>query len=465
MEWQDVFSPIRLIEGYDDYLNERVNKFSVNNNTISCIVKNNDTENFVKIYLDENNNIKESKCSCKKVLNINCRHMAALLFKYEHFIHPQLTASNNHLMDFNMINKPYNNKELLKKVSHEDVMNYLKQELNNDRFYLDLKLNSKIKMFNTDLLRYKNEILKCRNIYINNDNYISNDYINKFFKLLNIFFYNDISILIRNEEYFVAYKVLTILFEVIISIKYEDNSRRDKFIIKIINEWSELIGELSYQERKLVFAYLVSNRNEVKVKFCKKMIDDIIYNNFNEEFFLDDKIVIFKEEILIAKKNINWKLESKCNELISKYLNLVNKVNYSKELTKIECKDYWFNFDAKMIYFNLCYDDKEFSEALHTSDEILKEENIEKDVLLNIINLRLKIFKEINDVLGFENEFIELIVNYEDENLFYYKMFKKNYELEDWKKIRERIFEKMPKNSTLLKMYENDKLKSRYFKL
>lgn len=465
MEWQDVFSPIRLIEGYDDYLNERVNKYSVNNNTISGIVKNNEIENFVKIYLDENNNIKELKCSCKKNLNINCRHMAALLFKYEQFIHPSPKASNKHLMDFNMIKKPYNNKEILKKLTYENIINYLKQELNNDRIYLNLKLNSKIKMFNTDLLRYKKEILKCKNVYVNNDNYISNDYINKFFKLLNNFFYNDVSILIRNEEYFFAYKLLTLLFEIIISIEYEDNSRRDKFIIKIINEWSELIGELSYQERKLVFAYLVSNRNEVEVKFCKKLIDDIIYNNFNEEIFLDDKIVMLKEEILIAKKSLNWKLESKNHELISKYLNLVNKVNYSTETTKIECNEYWFNFDAKMIYFNLCYKNKELEEALNVSKEILKESNIEKDILINIINLRLGIFKEVNDISSYENEFIELIANYDDENLFYYKMFKKNYKLEDWKKIRERIYEKMPKNLTLLRMYENDKLKSRYFKL
>lgn len=78
--------------------------------------------------------------------------------------------------------------------------------------------------------------------------------------------------------------------------------------------------------------------------------------------------------------------------------------------------------------------------------------------MIYLLNCKIEILKNLNDISTYENENINLIVNY-------YKTFKKEYNLEDWKKIRERIFGKMPKNKVLLKMYETDKLKSRYFDL
>lgn len=58
----------------------------------------------------------------------------------------------------------------------------------------------------------------------------------------------------------------------------------------------------------MVFNWLVSNRSDPQLSYVKKIFDDIIYSNFEEEIFCDDKIVMLKEEMLFYKNLIFVKM-------------------------------------------------------------------------------------------------------------------------------------------------------------
>lgn len=178
----DVFSTIKLIEGYDDVVSDRILSFNVNDNIITCTWKKNNDKHQVKIKLDEHDNIKEALCTCKRFLNYNCHHMVSAMYKYSKIYHPrQIKETKYYLMDFLNNKESHSNKKLWNKISDDKLISYLKDRLNNDdRLFLDFKLAMKFKMFKSDIKKYYEQVLKIKSIYITDNNYISSYYMNKF---------------------------------------------------------------------------------------------------------------------------------------------------------------------------------------------------------------------------------------------------------------------------------------------
>ena len=94
MDWEDLFREVILDRGYDYYLEDAVELQNVTNDHIEAIVSGNE-EYEVEIDFDHDR-IVGMYCSCPYAeKGYNCKHMAAVLYKWQENKQDQLVISND----------------------------------------------------------------------------------------------------------------------------------------------------------------------------------------------------------------------------------------------------------------------------------------------------------------------------------------------------------------------------------
>ena len=127
MDWEDLFREVILDRGYDYYLEDAVELQNVTNDHIEAIVSGNE-EYEVEIDFDHDR-IVGMYCSCPYAeKGYNCKHMAAVLYKWQENKQDQLVISN----DCSSTDSNNTLTDLIKGANQEQVNEFLYDVLNND---------------------------------------------------------------------------------------------------------------------------------------------------------------------------------------------------------------------------------------------------------------------------------------------------------------------------------------------
>lgn len=168
MHWENMFREIILNRGYEYYVNDAVILENVTKNFIEAIVSGN-KEYEVAIIL-EHDEIVDMHCLCPYAKKgYNCKHMAAVLYKWEELNQSAYEISNeDHLID----QEDAELSNMIKNTSYDRIYNFLYDNLENDSKLLT-KFKEYINKQNNDINRYKKEINQIVKSYLGRNQFIS----------------------------------------------------------------------------------------------------------------------------------------------------------------------------------------------------------------------------------------------------------------------------------------------------
>ena len=277
MEWKSKFASRIIQRGYEYYYGKLVRGFECNEHKISANVCGSDIYNVV---IEMNNNkIIDMECDCPYAMDgHNCKHMAAVLYKYEKEA---------------MIHKGEDNDELMLLIEKTDrkILNQFLYQICDEyeRMYDRLKRITEKNIF--DLKYYKN-----RMNYLSDDlNEYEEDEVEDFIDQVIMILKRDVKTVIIQEAYEEAFKILKYLYEYVKDMVLWDYEYKIEEMDEMIYQmWCEILTKVSIDQKRKMFEYFV---NYVRKNGDNFIVEKILEKEFKEKEFIHDRISLIKSKI------------------------------------------------------------------------------------------------------------------------------------------------------------------------
>lgn len=258
MKFYNYFSPWILERGMDYYHNDLVKEINVNKNTISALVEG--TELYkVNIVLDTDK-IREMNCTCPYgESGKNCKHMAAVLFKWESEFMEQ-PYSTPSIYSLKKVQKE-NAESILSASTEEQQKEFLLKLLEKDQKLLtNYKLRTNQVLTDTDLAGYKARVDHIIRDYSVRYGWIDYKVVGEFFKGFHELLNEDVELLIENKNYEMAFDLTMYMFIEISLIEPEDsNGDLGDFCNECVEVWKRIIEKADLDLKKYIIECLCTH--------------------------------------------------------------------------------------------------------------------------------------------------------------------------------------------------------------
>lgn len=191
-------------------------------------------------------------------------------------------------------------------------------------------------------------------------------------------------------------------------------------------------------------------------------IEEIIFDDFKEDEFMEEKTIFLDNKIREYKKQENsWFNSYGLGEMILRRINIMEEMEVSQNIIE----DYWKeNLEINEVrkhYIDICINRKDYDMAI----KLLREgKDKEKDWPGIVTNYSLKLkdlYKQIGEQKLYEEELWSLVLNYKAGDVELYKELKSFYTDKEWMEKREIVFSKLSPYRGIDKLYELEELYDR----
>ncbi len=452
MEWKHLFQSHILNRGLNYYDNGLVSGYYEGDDCIEAVVYGNDTYNVI---IDiEDGEIADMSCDCPYE-GKNCKHMAAVLFYRDRYSETSLEVNDE-------IEK------LVEKADEASIRKFLKSILRNDEKLINrFKSTLHYKINKEDMKRYKNQIDGIFNKYNKRYNYIEYGDAYSFINELLEFLDDDVSTMLNNNNYDEAFEFTNYIFIKVGNQEMDDSDGGTGLLAeKCIYIWTQMLTECNMNFKRTMFNWFKDHLNGSIIDYMEEYIERILFENFNENEFLEAKLIFSDEKIKKYKSAVNsWTREHGIENWVIKHLNVMKELKKDKSEIDEYCKAYLEFSKIRKIYIEDCINMQNYDEAVF----LLKEGKVvdkEWAGLVNDYSLKLRdLYKKLGKQKEYENELWDLVLEHKTYDIDLYNELKSLYIEEEWIQKREIVFKKLSDRSEVAKLYEIEKLYDRLLKI
>lgn len=458
MEWQNLFTKTILTRGYDYYLSDTIKNLNVLNQTIKATIAG--YQNYEVEIKFKDDNIVKMACSCPYASDgNNCKHMAAVLYKWqdEHkeiisSVTEKPTLKNEHL------------EKLINKASDKQIQHFLYNLLSNDeKLFLKFKTLVEPNISSSDLKHYKREINKTVRSFLGRDQFINYMQTPAFINAMDKYLNEDIKMMLEHGCYNEAFELTSYLFLKVGSAEMDDSRGELRmFASDCLNIWSEILNNGDRQLEDKMYQWFIKQLDGSLIGYMEECLEDIVINNFKDPKYLTEKLIFIQKKIIFAKKQKqDWFGEFETSKWIFWHLKVMEELNYPIVDIDNYCKENWQYANIRNYYIDKCIDHKDYQKAI----EVLKESiNLDKGYPGRIKEQRIKLkelYKLTNNLNAYQQELWQLVTKDDPGNLEIFNELKKLYPKEKWIEVREEIFKVLPKYVRIDKLYLAEKMEER----
>lgn len=458
MEWQNLFTEIILTRGYDYYLSDTIKNMNVSNQIIKATIAG--YQNYeVEIKL-EGDNIVKMECSCPYASDgNNCKHMAAVLYKWQDE-HKQIISS---VTEKPALKNEYLEK-LINKASDKQIRHFLYNLLSNDeKLFLKFKTLVEPNISSSDLKRYKREINKTIRSFLGRDQFINYMQAPAFINAMEKYLYEDVKMMLENGCNEGAFELTCYLFLKVGSVDMDDSrGELGMFASDCLNIWSEILNNGNRQLEDKMYQWFIKQLDGSLIDYMEEYLEEILMNYFKEPKYLKEKLVFIQKKITLAKKQKqDWFGEFETSKWIFWHLKVMEELNYPIGDIDNYCKENWQYANIRNYYIDKCINHQDYQKAI----EVLKESiNLDKGYAGRIKEHSIKLkelYKLINDLDNYKQQLWQLVTKDDPGNLEIFNELKRLYSKEKWLEVREEIFKVLPKYVRIDKLYLAENMEER----
>lgn len=470
MNWKKLFSKTILDRGYNYYCSHAVENLDCSDNVIHASVSGSEDYE-VEISLSDND-IENMYCSCPYASDgTNCKHMAAVLYEWEENVRYSNTAKNTEDILFKPAYTSQSRKvkraeieKLIAGAKTDDIRSFLAEILTeNEKLCLHFYNTVNKKHKNQGIQDYIRQIDLTVRQYMGKDNFINYNEAPEFAAELEEIIFNDLSPMIDNGNYMNAFEIANYIFGVITNVDIDDS---DGIVVTIADNicqmWSEIINAAKPCEKRKLFEWFIAHSNSSNADFLEDYADQILTTNFNENEFVQDKLTFFRSMIDRSEQfEQEWRRDYSVKKWTARYLQLLINTNPSDEKIEEELKSYRKNPDTRKLYVDICLQKKEYDKAIELLDEGLKEDKKHYMLISEYSNKKKEIYLMTGNREAYIKQLWSLVIEHDVGNMELYRELRKQYSKEEWHELREKVFQKLPKQIEISTYYNEEKLYDR----
>lgn len=454
--WKDLFQDHILGRGIDYFTSNLVENVYVKDNIIEATVYG--TEEYKVEIVKHNEEIRNLSCNCPYADGENnCKHMAAVLFYLED---KENTLSGQDIGE--SIGKLVEEADLI------IIKDFLIDILKNDEKLLNrFKIKLQCDVSPTDMKRYKNQVNNIFRRYAGYHDFVDYKNARGFISELEEILDNDIRLMLDNNQLKEAFELTNYIFIKVGNQDMDDSDGGTGEIANICSEiWQEILYKSDIKLKREIFKWFIDHLDGSVIDYMEDYIEQVIFDDFKEEEFMEKKSIFLDNEINEYKKDKGLQLNSfRLGELALHRIEILETKNVDQKKIEEYCKENLEINQVRKYYIDICINKKDYDMAI----ELLKEgKDKEKDwpgLLLNY-SLKLKdLYKQIGKHKLYEEELWALVLNYKAGDVELYKELKSIYTDKEWMKEREIVFSKLSPYRGIDKLYELEGLYDRLIEL
>lgn len=450
--WKHLFQDHILGRGLDYFIRNLVENVYVKDNIIEATAHG--TEEYKVEIVKKNDEIIELSCNCPYADGgNNCKHMAAVLFYLE---------DKGRALKIEDIETSIT--KLVKEADSVLVEDFLNDILKNDEKLLNrFKSRLQCDISPADMKRYKDQVNNIFRRYAGHHDFV--DYKNAwgFISELEEILDNDIQAMVDNNQLEEAFELTNYIFIKVGNQDMDDSDGGTGLVANSCLEiWQEILDKSSIELKRKIYNWFTGHLNDSVIDYMEDYIEEIIFDDFKEDEFMEEKIIFLDNKIREYKKQENsWFNSYGLGEMILRHINIMEEMEVSQNIIE----DYWKeNLEINEVrkhYIDICINRKDYDMAI----KLLREgKDKEKDCPGIVTNYSLKLkdlYKQIGEQKLYEVELWSLVLNYKAGDVELYKELKSFYTDKEWMEKREIVFSKLSPYRGIDKLYELEELYDR----
>ena len=450
--WKHLFQDHILGRGLDYFIRNLVENVYVKDNIIEATAYG--TEEYKVEIVKKNDEIIELSCNCPYADGgNNCKHMAAVLFYLE---------DKERALKIEDIETSIT--KLVKEADSVLVEDFLNDILKNDEKLLNrFKSRLQCDISPADMKRYKNQVNSIFRRYAGHHDFV--DYKNAwgFISELEEILDNDIQAMVDNNQLEEAFELTNYIFIKVGNQDMDDSDGGTGLVANsCLEKWQEILDKSSIELKRKIYNWFTGHLNGSVIDYMEDYIEEIIFDDFKEDEFMEEKTIFLDNKIREYKKQENsWFNSYGLGEMILRRINIMEEMEVSQNIIE----DYWKeNLEINEVrkhYIDICINRKDYDMAI----KLLREgKDKEKDWPGIVTNYSLKLkdlYKQIGEQKLYEEELWSLVLNYKAGDVELYKELKSFYTDKEWMEKREIVFSKLSPYRGIDKLYELEELYDR----
>lgn len=464
MEWKKLFQPHILDRGFDYYQQGRVEDFKQENDFVAATV--NGTHPYDVVIDVLAGEILDMNCECPYAEDgAYCKHIAAVLYCMD--------GGQTDRIDQEVHTKmaPKEENDVRKLVEEADVLqvrDFLIDLLKNDVKALGRFKSSVCRNFSTeDIKRYKKQINET--IRENTDRYGFVDYRNAAsltYELMD-FLDTDITKMLSYQQCKEAFELSSYLFVKIGTLELDDSDGDvGEIAQRCVEVWLEILEQCDLNLKRNMFQWCMKYLGGHAVDYMEDFILQILFESFTEEEFLALKLTFTEQKMdEFRKGKDSWTRNYNVGQWAIYHLDIMKMQKASQAEIDAYCRKNLGLSAVRNYYVADCMEGKKYDVAIRVLEDGKKAEKNAPGLVSNY-SLQLKdLYKMTGDKQAYKNELWLLVVGYKNGDLALYKELKGLYDTKEWENKREIIFKKIGKNSSIDRLYEEERLYDRLLEI
>jgi hypothetical protein len=471
MDWQELFESHILERGFRYYRQGFVEDFCESKDSVRATVQgSNAYEVLIEI---KDKKIIDMNCECPYADEGNyCKHMAAVLFYMEGAdkdgFEGKQNRTNGVTLPEALLDKGKSAGILVEEADENLVRNFLTGILENDEKLLNRFRNAlNCEISASDMKRYKNQINTIFRKFAGRHDFIDYYHADGFITELEDFLYNDIAGIIKNRQYEAAFELTNYIFVKTADQDIDDSAGGTGMLAEKCYEiWLGIAEHCSKKFKEKMFQWYTDHLNGSVIDYMEVYIERIMFESFKEDEFLEKKLRLAEDKVNELKKEDNSRSsEYRAAQWVLNVIKIMQDQKKPQDLIDQYCiENLKFN-SVRKYYVAYCINSGHYETAIC----VLKEgKEIDKDLpgLVADYSLQLKnLYKQTGDNRAYEDELWSLVLKYRTGDVELFRELKSLYSQEEWVEKREIIFQKLPVNTRVDKLYEEEKLYDRLLKV
>ena len=446
MEWYTLFRQHILDRGIQYFEDGYVSDFVYSNNSITASVNGSDIYD-VEITLD-GEDVMDMYCSCPHAAGGNyCKHMAAVLFKFEEMLAEQ-DVGNEYDIDSDIVisedesmhdspSLDYISRfdkqkaeviELVSKIPEDKARELLvgfvlaDEGLKNKlQMQYDFKMNSKL------MLELRKELDQieyhyCRGGYV--DWYHASDFTSD----LCVFLDSKVQMLIEKNCFKQAFELINSTFFCIGNVDMDDSDGSSSYVLdRCYDYWAQILEKCDDGFKNQMKLWFESHRTGYVLDFMDEYIEEILFEYFATKEMIAEEIQ--KLDIIINKHEGNdcgryYSIHHGSVNPILKRIEYMKKMDCTREAIDEYRKQNRRFFIVRELEISEAIEAGNYEEAIEVLLESKRLDAEDQEQLKKYSKLLVDIYKTIGDIDAISAELIHFLESYWQCDLAYVEMLK-----------------------------------------
>ena len=459
MEWLQYFPEHILNRGYDYYCTGAVDGLKMKGDTLTAIVYGSERYD-VEITISEGE-IDDMYCSCPYADEGNyCKHMAAVLFEWE----GSAFNGGDAPVEEDAPDSAGSAAAAVAQADDKTVREFLTQILENDEaLFLRFRNCSAPEISAEDMRKYKGRVDSIVRQYQDRHDFIDYHNAGSFIGALEGVLDEDVSLMVDNECYLEAFELTGYIFLTIGKVDIDDSGGGiGELADRCCEIWTDILEQADMDAKKIIFDWFIDHLGGSVVDYMEDYIERILMEAFPEKEFLDAMLDFTEEKAREFKHDKDsWRKDYHSGKWALRHIGLMQSCGSSRDDVERYCKEHWAPSSVRRYFVNQCIEQKDYCKAI----EALEESIVLDAGLWGLIKEYSTKLKDLYKRCGEREKYLEqlwrLVLEHDAGSLVIYRELREQYQAEEWKEKREKVFASLQKSYGVDKLYMEERLYDR----